>query len=147
MAYCLQCPFYHIEYTKCLIFSLYFNLIICLSVIIILMKENRIALKRYAILLFIASILLPINYAYSLGFLLGSLSFILNYCFIHYRYSVMVNCSRSLIILFSLMGIMILAITLLISFILPNIFNYWFVFLALLLNRYLLIYKELKCAR
>lgn len=88
--------------------------------------------------LLIAAILLLIDYKISLGVLLGFTFSFLNYRLIEYRYNHLEH-YNSWVILGALFSTSLLAVPLVISFLLPNIFNYIGVVVGLLVIKVKLI--------
>lgn len=88
--------------------------------------------------LLIALVFLLINYKISLGVLLGFTFSFLNYRLIEYRYNHL-DTYNSWVVLGALFSTMVLAVPLMISFLLPNIFNYIGVMIGLLVIKVKLI--------
>lgn len=112
-----------------------------------IMKQYIFGYKRYILHMMIAICLLFFNYSYCFGFVFGCLAYFINYLIIEYKYNNLLNYGKGIMNLFTLLGIFILFLSLLISFIIPSIFNYWFVFIGIVLNKYLLLFNEVRGVR
>ena len=111
------------------------------------MKKIRLFQGKHLIIMIISALLLIMNYRFSLGLLLGCVSYYANYWFLEYKYNNLLSDSKIQMFIWSILGIFILAFGLIISFLLPNIFSYWFVLIGIVLSKYMLIVEELRGAK
>lgn len=101
------------------------------------MRQKRFVSEALIVVL-LALLFLFLDYKISLGIILGFIFSMLNYRLIEYRYKNM-DTYNIWSILGSLICILILGVPLLISFLLPNIFNYIGVMIGLLIIKTKLI--------
>ena len=110
-------------------------------------KNLRIFQGKHLIIVALSALLLIVDYRFSLGLLLGCIAYYANYRLLEFKYNNVLSDNKIQMIIWSLFGIFVLAFGLIIAFLLPTVFNYWFVFIGIVLSKYMMIFEELRGAK